>query len=45
VCRHHSPDWLHCLLADFAPVTSRQVPVETMNGHPATATQLLLANR
>jgi SAM-dependent methyltransferase len=45
VCRHHAVDWLDCLLAAFTPVNGRQVPVETMNGHPAVATQLLVAKR
>jgi SAM-dependent methyltransferase len=42
VCRHQTPDWLHGLLADFDPVATREITVETMNGHPARATQLLL---
>jgi SAM-dependent methyltransferase len=43
VCRHHSPDWLHSLLAGFDLVVTREIPVETMNGHPALATQMLAA--
>jgi SAM-dependent methyltransferase len=43
VCRHHTPEWLRDLLAAFDPVTTREVPVRTMNGHPALATQLLAA--
>jgi len=43
VCRHQAPDWLHGLLTDFDPVATREITVETMNGHPARATQLLLS--
>jgi SAM-dependent methyltransferase len=43
VCRHHTMDWLHCLFADFDLVVTREITVETMNGHPARATQLLLS--
>lgn len=41
VCRHHSPDWLRSLLADFDQIADRHIPVTTMNGHPAQITQLL----
>jgi SAM-dependent methyltransferase len=41
VCRHHTLDWLHSLLAGFDVVATRAVHVDTMNGHPAVATQLL----
>lgn len=43
VCRHHSPDWLRGLLSGFDPVVTREISVETMNGHPALATQMLAA--
>ncbi|PGH44980.1 Methyltransferase domain-containing protein [Micromonospora sediminicola] len=42
VCRHHTVDWWDDLLADFTLVAGREVAVETMNGHPARATQRLL---
>lgn len=42
VCRHHTPDWLHTLLSGFDVIATREVHVDTMNGHPATATQLLM---
>ncbi|MFB8237984.1 class I SAM-dependent methyltransferase [Kitasatospora purpeofusca] len=45
VCRHHTRDWLDGLFAGFDPVDARELPVQTMNGRPATATQLLLARR
>ncbi|MGY0459856.1 class I SAM-dependent methyltransferase [Kitasatospora sp. cg17-2] len=45
VCRHHTRDWLDGLFAGFDPVDARELPVRTMNGRPATATQLLLARR
>jgi SAM-dependent methyltransferase len=41
VCRHHDLDWLHTLLSGFDVVATREVHVDTMNGHPAVATQLL----
>ncbi|MFD0636942.1 class I SAM-dependent methyltransferase [Catenulispora yoronensis] len=41
VCRHHEREWLHDLLSGFEVVRERDVPVETMNGNPAVATQLL----
>jgi SAM-dependent methyltransferase len=43
VCRHHTVDWLDGLFVDFHSVATREVSVETMNGRPARATQLLLA--
>jgi SAM-dependent methyltransferase len=43
VCRHHTLDWLHTLLTGFDVVATREVPVDTMNGHPAVATQLLVS--
>jgi SAM-dependent methyltransferase len=43
ICRHHTLDWLHDLLADFDLAATREITVETMNGHPARATQLLLS--
>ncbi|GAB3806559.1 class I SAM-dependent methyltransferase [Micromonospora zhanjiangensis] len=43
VCRHHTVDWLDGLVAGFDLVATREVPVETMNGRPARATQLLVA--
>jgi SAM-dependent methyltransferase len=42
VCRHHEPEWLHGLLTGFDHIADRQVQVETMNGHPAQITQLLV---
>jgi SAM-dependent methyltransferase len=42
VCRHHTLDWLHGLLDGFGLVASREIRVDTMNGHPARATQFLL---
>ncbi|WP_043468349.1 bifunctional 2-polyprenyl-6-hydroxyphenol methylase/3-demethylubiquinol 3-O-methyltransferase UbiG [Kitasatospora sp. MBT66] len=45
VCRHHTRDWLDGLFTGFDPVDARELPVHTMNGRPATATQLLLARR
>jgi SAM-dependent methyltransferase len=41
VCRHHEPAWLRSLLAGFDQIAGRQIPVQTMNGHPAQITQLL----
>ena len=43
VCRHHTLDWLHTLLTGFGVVATREVRVNTMNGHPAIATQLLMS--
>jgi SAM-dependent methyltransferase len=43
VCRHHTLGWLRGLLADFDPVATREIPVETMNGRPAVATQMLVS--
>ncbi|MFC5661470.1 class I SAM-dependent methyltransferase [Kitasatospora misakiensis] len=45
VCRHHTRDWLDGLFAAFDPVDEREIPVVTMNGRPAVATQLLFARR
>jgi hypothetical protein len=42
VCRHHEPSWTRRLLAGFDQVASREVSVQTMNGHPAHITQLLV---
>lgn len=44
VCRHHTLDWLHTLFSGFDVVASREVHVDTMNGHPARATQLLMSS-
>ena len=41
VCRHHEREHLPGLLGGFKVERSRDIPVSTMNGHPATATQLL----
>ncbi|KUM68581.1 class I SAM-dependent methyltransferase [Streptomyces griseorubiginosus] len=41
ICRHHSRERLSTLLTDFEITDSRTVPVPTMNGHAATAIQLL----
>lgn len=43
VCRHHTVDWLDDLFIGFDRVGTREVSVDTMNGHPARATQLLLS--
>lgn len=43
VCRHHTADWLNDLFVDFDRVATREVSVDTMNGRPARATQLLLS--
>ncbi|MGW0433787.1 class I SAM-dependent methyltransferase [Micromonospora sp. NPDC003197] len=43
VCRHHTLDWLYDLLANFILVATREIAVETMNGRPVIATQILLA--
>jgi SAM-dependent methyltransferase len=43
VCRHHTVDWLHTLTTGFDVTATREVGVDTMNGHPALATQLLAA--
>ncbi|AUY53185.1 class I SAM-dependent methyltransferase [Streptomyces sp. CB01881] len=43
VCRHHTREWLDELLGAFEPVAERELPVRTMNGRPAVATQLLVA--
>lgn len=36
-------EWLHGLLAELGVVATRDVPVNTMNGRPALATQLLVS--
>jgi SAM-dependent methyltransferase len=41
ICRHHTLAWLHELLRDFAVTTTREITVDTMNGHSVKATQLL----
>jgi len=41
VCRHHTKEWLHTLLTGFDTTATREVRVDTMNGHPVVATQLL----
>ena len=43
VCRHHTLDWLHNLLTGFDVAATREVRVDTMNGHSAVATQLLVS--
>ncbi len=43
VCRHHRLAWLRDLLGDFEPLETREIPVATMNGNSALATQLLVA--
>jgi SAM-dependent methyltransferase len=43
ICRHHSPEWLRGLMTAFDVVATREIPVQTMNGRPARATQLLAA--
>lgn len=45
VCRHHTVDWLHSLVTGFDVTATREVHVDTMNGHPAVATQLLASRR
>lgn len=45
VCRHHNAEWLQALLLDqFVVASTREITVETMNSHSATALQIL-ANR
>lgn len=41
VCRHHDPTWLRSLLTGLDQLAHRQIPVTTMNGHPAQITQIL----
>jgi len=41
VCRHHERAYLRGLLAGFEVSRERNVPVRTMNGNPAVATQFL----
>ncbi|MFF3989413.1 class I SAM-dependent methyltransferase [Streptomyces sp. NPDC001797] len=41
ICRHHSREWLTTLLAGFEPLATRTITVATMNGHEATAIQIL----
>ncbi|GAA1955666.1 class I SAM-dependent methyltransferase [Catenulispora subtropica] len=41
VCRHHEREWLRGLLSGFEVLRERDVPVTTMNGNPAVATQFL----
>jgi SAM-dependent methyltransferase len=45
VCRHPTGEWLRVLLGGFDLTATREVAVDTMNGHPATAVQLLAAKR
>jgi len=40
--RHHTPEWIRELFADFSLVHDVRVPVRTMNGADAEAFQLLL---
>lgn len=42
IVRHHSDERLATLFAAFERIAVRDVAVETMNGNPATARQLLL---
>lgn len=42
VCRHHEPDRLRGLLGGFDLIAEQQVCVQTMNGHAAQVTQLLV---
>ncbi|MEV4282840.1 class I SAM-dependent methyltransferase [Actinoplanes xinjiangensis] len=41
VCRHHDPEYLRHLLADFHVAAERHIEVPTMNGNRAAAIQLL----
>lgn len=41
VCRHHTRVWLDELLTGFTVTRDRDIAVETMNGYPGRATQLL----
>ena len=41
VCRHHSPEHLRGLLTGYELVAERELTVETMNGNPVGALQLL----
>lgn len=43
VCRHHTMDRLDRLLCGFDLVTTREISVNTMNGRPAKAVQMLAA--
>jgi SAM-dependent methyltransferase len=45
VCRHHTTDWLRDLFTDFDIARTRDVDVDTMNGRPIRATQLLMTKR
>jgi SAM-dependent methyltransferase len=42
VCRHHTADHLRRLFAGFNVLNERRVDVATMNGHPASALQMLV---
>jgi SAM-dependent methyltransferase len=41
VCRHHTMDRFDRLLGGFELVTAREISVDTMNGRPAKAVQML----
>ena len=41
ICRHHEPDHLRGLLDGFRLVNEREIDVQTMNGNPVRAMQLL----
>jgi len=37
--RHHDPEWIETLTADYESLSLEEIPIQTMNGHPATAFQ------
>lgn len=41
VCRHHTIEWLHSLVANCELLATEEVEVGTMNGHRSQAVQLL----
>jgi hypothetical protein len=41
IFRHHSPDWIRVLLAEFKLLDLSYVDVRAMNGNPARAFQYL----
>ena len=42
VCRHHSREWLTTLLDGFETISTRTIPVTTMNGNESLGIQILL---
>jgi SAM-dependent methyltransferase len=37
--RHHTPEWIESLVAGYELLSQEEIPIQTMNGHPATAFQ------